>query len=165
MLTFVMVWAYFSFSQWLIIWAGNLPDEITWFTRRLNGGWQCVGLFLVVFHFAIPFVLLLSRPLKRNPRTWSGLAVLDDLHAVRRLVLVHRADIASNLHLTALTWWFPSRIGGLWLALFLPQPEIAAASGFYDDPQSSSIWSRHMTEDTSTIMITTEQKSASSART
>jgi len=43
-LTFVMLWAYFSFSQWLIIWAGNLPEEISWFVRRLNGGWGFVGL-------------------------------------------------------------------------------------------------------------------------
>jgi hypothetical protein len=43
MLTFVMVWAYFSFSQWLIIWAGNLPEEITRYLRRLNGGWGFVG--------------------------------------------------------------------------------------------------------------------------
>ena len=46
-LAFIMVWAYFSFSQWLIIWAGNLPEEITWYMRRLHGGWQYVGLILV----------------------------------------------------------------------------------------------------------------------
>ncbi len=58
MMTFVMVWAYFSFSQWLIIWAGNLPEEITWYLRRLNGGWGFVGLFLVIFQFTVPFALL-----------------------------------------------------------------------------------------------------------
>src|SRR5437667_539943 len=58
MLTFVMLWAYFSFSQFLIIWAGNLPEEIPFYTRRLNGGWEYVGLFLVTFHFAVPFVFL-----------------------------------------------------------------------------------------------------------
>src|SRR5205823_7107304 len=66
MLTFIMVWAYFSFSQWLIIWAGNLPEEITWYTKRLNGGWGWIGLFLVLFHFAVPFAILLSRPFKRS---------------------------------------------------------------------------------------------------
>jgi len=44
MLAFTMVWAYFNFSQWLIIWAGNLPAEITYYNARLNGGWGCVGL-------------------------------------------------------------------------------------------------------------------------
>ena len=56
MLTFIMMWAYFAFSQWLIIWAGNLPEEITWYMRRLNGGWGYVGLFVALFHFAVPFV-------------------------------------------------------------------------------------------------------------
>src|SRR5262249_54945068 len=65
-LTFVMFWAYFSFSQWLIIWAGNLPEEISWYLRRLHGGWQYVGLFLVLFNFVAPFVVLLSRPFKRD---------------------------------------------------------------------------------------------------
>ncbi|MBV9744341.1 MAG: hypothetical protein JO099_11305, partial [Acidobacteriia bacterium] len=62
----VMVWAYFAFSQWLIIWAGNLPDEIPWYLERLRGGWQYVALVLVLGHFALPFALLLSRDLKRN---------------------------------------------------------------------------------------------------
>ncbi len=48
MLTFTMVWAYFSFSQWLIIWAGNLPEEITWYLDRIHGGWQTVALSLVI---------------------------------------------------------------------------------------------------------------------
>jgi len=69
MLAFVMVWAYFSYSQWLIIWAGNLPDEISWFVRRIHGGWGYIGVFLAAFHFGVPFALLLSRPLKRKTAT------------------------------------------------------------------------------------------------
>ena len=60
-LALVMVWAYFSFSQFLIIWAGNLPEEIPWYIARLNHGWQFVALALVFGHFALPFSLLLSR--------------------------------------------------------------------------------------------------------
>ena len=75
MLTFIMVWAYFSFSQWLIIWAGNLPEEITWYMRRLHGGWGEVGIFLVLFHFAVPFVILLSRSFKRDVTQLVWLAV------------------------------------------------------------------------------------------
>ena len=56
MLAFVMLWAYFSFSQYLIIWSGNLPDEIAWYLHRLQTGWRFVGLTLIVFHFAVPFV-------------------------------------------------------------------------------------------------------------
>jgi hypothetical protein len=49
-LAFIMLWAYFSFSQYLIIYSGNLPEEITWYTRRLHTGWRLVGIFLVLFH-------------------------------------------------------------------------------------------------------------------
>src|SRR5271155_2568327 len=73
-LAFVMVWTYFNFSQWLIIWAGNLPEEIPWYVRRMNGGWGEVGMFLAVFQFAVPFALLLSRQLKRKAGTLVRIA-------------------------------------------------------------------------------------------
>src|SRR6476469_10815377 len=75
MLAFIMMWAYFSFSQWLIIWAGDLPEEITFYMRRIYGGWGVVAIFLVLFHFAVPFVLLLSRPFKRDVTRLVWLAV------------------------------------------------------------------------------------------
>ncbi len=61
MFAFVMLFAYFSFSQWLIIWAGNLPEEIGWYLNRIHGGWGAVALAIILFHFALPFCLLLSR--------------------------------------------------------------------------------------------------------
>ncbi|HVJ06042.1 MAG TPA: hypothetical protein VM578_10255 [Candidatus Saccharimonadales bacterium] len=76
MLAFTMVWAYFSFSQWLIIWAGNLPEEITWYLDRIHGGWQIVALALVFLQFALPFTLLLSRELKRDARKLVPVALL-----------------------------------------------------------------------------------------
>jgi hypothetical protein len=76
MLTFTMVWAYFSFSQWLIIWAGNLPEEIIWYLNRLHGGWQTVALSLVLLQFSLPFLLLLSRDLKRDARKLVPVALL-----------------------------------------------------------------------------------------
>jgi hypothetical protein len=66
MLAFVMLWAYFSFSQYLIIWSGNLPEEIAWYLHRLQTGWRVIGLTLVVLHFVAPFCLLLSRRVKRE---------------------------------------------------------------------------------------------------
>ncbi len=65
---FIMLWAYFNFSQFLLIWAGNLPEEIPYYLTRMNGAWMWIGLFLVVFHFAVPFLLLLSRDIKRNAK-------------------------------------------------------------------------------------------------
>jgi hypothetical protein len=76
MLAFTMVWAYFSFSQWLIIWSGNLPEEISWYLDRIRGGWQVVALTLVLLQFALPFLLLLSRDLKRDARKLVPVAML-----------------------------------------------------------------------------------------
>ncbi len=118
MLTFIMVWAYFSFSQWLIIWAGNLPEEITWYLKRLNGGWGKVGLFLAVFHFAVPFVLLLSRPFKRDVTRLVWLAIW--LMLMRWLDLLWNIEPFFSKTLT-ITWAdvvIPVAMGGLWLAFF-----------------------------------------------
>jgi hypothetical protein len=76
MLAFVMLWAYFSFSQYLIIWAGNLPPEISWYMHRLQTSWRFVGLGLVVFHFAVPFLLLLQRAIKRSGESLFKVAIL-----------------------------------------------------------------------------------------
>jgi hypothetical protein len=118
MLTFVMVWAYFSFSQWLIIWAGNLPEEITWYIRRLHGGWGEVGLFLVVFQFFVPFFLLLSRPLKRDITRLVWLAVW--LICVRYIDLfwLIEPNFSTSFHVTWADLLIPFAMGGLWLAYF-----------------------------------------------
>ncbi len=118
MLAFVMVWAYFNFSQWLIIWAGNLPEEIPWYVRRMNGGWEYVGLFLVVFHFAVPFALLLSRQLKRKARTLVWLA--SWLMVMRIVDMFWHIEPASHpaFHLSWVHFAIVAGIGGLWMAYF-----------------------------------------------
>lgn len=121
MLAFVMVWAYFNFSQWLIYWAGNLPEEITWFLRRINGGWGWVALFLVLFHFAVPFAILLSRQFKRQVGNlaWLAAAIL----VVRLVDIWWHVEPAASLHHDKV-WFNPSLlaalagIGGLWMAYF-----------------------------------------------
>ena len=117
-LTFVMLWAYFSFSQWLIIWAGNLPEEISWFVRRLTGWWGLVGLFLAAFHFAVPFVLLLSRQFKRNVRTLVWLAVWLMFMRLVDLFWMIEPTFHPQLHVTVWDIVVPIGIGGLWLAYF-----------------------------------------------
>lgn len=118
MLTFVMVWAYFSFSQWLIIWAGNLPEEITWYMRRLHGGWGGVALFLVVFQFFVPFFLLLSRQLKRDVTRLVWLAVW--LICVRYIDLfwLVEPNFSTSFQVTWADLLIPFGMGGLWLAYF-----------------------------------------------
>jgi len=119
MLAFVMVWAYFNFSQWLIIWAGNLPEEIPWYKLRLNGGWEYVGMFLVVFHFAVPFALLLSRQLKRKTRSLVWLASW--------LILMRIVDIFWHIepvsqhptfHVSWVLFAIIAGMGGLWMTYF-----------------------------------------------
>jgi len=121
MLTFVMLWAYFSFSQLLIIWAGNLPSEINFFTRRLYSGWQAIALALVVFHFAVPFLLLLSRQFKRDAKTLVWLA--SWLLFMRFVDLFWYIEPNFNQTL-AFRWGYlldlavPVAIGGFWFAVF-----------------------------------------------
>jgi hypothetical protein len=119
MLAFVMVRAYFNFSQWLIIWAGNLPEEIPWYVRRMNGGWEYVGLFLVVFHFAVPFALLLSRQLKRKTRTLVWLASwLILMRIVDIFWHIEPAELHPTFHLSWVLFAIIAGIGGLWMAYF-----------------------------------------------
>jgi hypothetical protein len=118
MLTFIMVWAYFNYSQWLIIWAGNLPSEITYYVRRLNGGWGYVGLMVVIFHFAVPFAILLSRPFKRNIRKLAWLAVWLLLMRYVDLFWIVEPNFSRAFLLTPEDVIVPVAIGGFWLAYF-----------------------------------------------
>jgi len=121
MFAFTMLWAYFSFSQFLIIWSGNLPEEIEWYTRRTTEGWGTLALVIVLFHFALPFLMLLSRDLKRNPRL---LVYVAGLMLVMRLVdLFWQVEPGfEGHHLPGFYWMYaaaPLAIGGIWLWLFL----------------------------------------------
>jgi hypothetical protein len=118
MLAFIMVWAYFNFSQWLIIWAGNLPSEITFYLRRLNGGWGYVGLILVLFHFVFPFATLLSRPFKRDIRKLVWVAVLLLLMGWLDLLWIIEPNFSKILTVTLADIAVPIAIGGIWLWYF-----------------------------------------------
>ena len=118
MLTFIMVWAYFSFSQWLIIWAGNLPEEITWYFRRLHGGWQFVGLFLIVFHFFVPFFMLLSRSFKRDITRLVWLASWMLVARYIDLFWHIEPSFSETFTVTLADLVIPFAMGGLWIAYF-----------------------------------------------
>jgi hypothetical protein len=120
MLAFVMVWAYLAFSQLLIIWAGNLPEEIRWYLRRISGGWEFVAGGLALFYFAVPFAVLLGRGNKRQHRRLAALAVgVLAVRAVHMFFLV--APEFSPARLTA--HWLDlatlAGLGGLWTAMFV----------------------------------------------
>ena len=118
MLTFIMVWAYFSFSQWLIIWSGNLPEEITWYVRRLHGGWGYVGLFLAIFHFAVPFAILLSRSFKRDVTKLVWLATWLLFMRFVDLFWIIEPNFSTSFTVTAADLVIPFAMGGLWIAYF-----------------------------------------------
>jgi hypothetical protein len=120
MLAFVMLWAYMNFSQLLIIWSGNLPEEISWYTTRLNNGWQYVGLALLVLHFIVPFLILLSQTIKRNPKTLTMMCVFI---IVMRMIdifwLIEPNFNTGGFHLSWLDIAAPLGVGGVFVALFL----------------------------------------------
>lgn len=126
MLALVMVWAYFNLSQFLIIWSGNIPEETPWYLTRMKNGWGMVGLILIIFHFAFPFVLLLSRDLKRNKKWLAMIAVFV---LVMRLIdmFYHIGPSPTTtgghggFHLSWMDIAAPVGIGGIWLWYFFGQ--------------------------------------------
>jgi hypothetical protein len=122
LLAFVMLWAYFSFSQFLIIWAGNLPEEIPFFVERMQGGWQYVSLLLALGHFALPFVLLLSRDIKKKYGLLAAIAVF--ILVMRYVDLLWLVEPAFEHHGFPIHWMdvaIPAGLVGVWLFLFARQ--------------------------------------------
>jgi hypothetical protein len=118
LLAFVSFWAYIAYSQYLIIWSGNLPEEIPWYITRTQGGWQYVALMLVVFHFALPFAVLLSRAIKRNVKILTGIAVFIVLVRFVDLFWLTMPALRPNLSLHWLDVVIPIALGGFWVAFF-----------------------------------------------
>ena len=133
LLAFVMLWAYIAFSQYLIIWSGNLPEEIPWYLQRSSGGWQWVALLLFLFHFCLPFLVLLSRGAKRRVQI---LATVAATLAVMRLVdlfwLVAPAFHSAGFRLHWMDLGIPVGIGGIWIAVFVWQLGKRALLPAYD---------------------------------
>ena len=135
-LAFVMLWAYFQFSQYMLIFSANLLEEIPYYLSRTDHGWQYVGMFLIVFQFVVPFGLLLSRDIKRASNRLALIAIwLLIVRFVDNMFLVSpEFDAAGlNLHMEAgaeasehvaafhvhwLDLAAPLAIGGLWLWMF-----------------------------------------------
>jgi hypothetical protein len=131
MLASVMFWAYLSISQWLLIWSGNLPEEITWYVRRSHGGWQVIAWLLGVCYFALPFLALLSRRVKRDRRgliaVGAGLVVLSVVYHFWLINPVYSARLAGQYegHGVLSLHWLDiaalAGVGGLTLAMFVWQ--------------------------------------------
>ncbi len=130
MLALVMIWAYFNFSQFLIIWSGNVPEETVWFQARMYNGWGYVAWALILFHFAAPFVILLMQDLKRRAKTlaWVAIFILF-MRVVDMFWLISPTPRISTHGATlglidSFSWMdivAPIAVGGLWLWYFFGQ--------------------------------------------
>jgi multisubunit Na+/H+ antiporter MnhF subunit len=122
LLVFTMLWAYLSFSQFLIIWGGNLRDEVPWYMSRARGGWIGVAIVLILFHFAVPFLLLLTRFVKRRAELLrvvaAGLLVMSlvDIFWLLTPAFNHDRPVFHPTDLLAILG-----IGGLWLWRYTAQ--------------------------------------------
>ena len=134
-LAFVMLWAYFNFSQFLLTYAANLVEEIPYMVTRTHNGWQYLAVFLITFHFAVPFSLLLSRDLKRTSRrlVYVSLWILFARYVdIFMMVSPQFAPTGQNLFMAGgehgghiyLHWLdlaAPLGIGGIWVWMFFTE--------------------------------------------
>jgi hypothetical protein len=121
MLTFVMVWGWWTYAQWIIYWSGNKPDEISWYIARTRGGWEHYWFALLMVHFCVPFALLLSRSFKTNFRTLRWLALWCLLaRYMHNFFFIAPAfpEHVGHFHYSWLDAVIPISLAGFWLALF-----------------------------------------------
>jgi hypothetical protein len=129
-LALVMVWAYFNFSQLLIIYSGNIPEETGWYLVRMSTGWFWVGMILVLFHFAFPYLFLLRQDWKKNIRMLGAVSLFI---LVMRLVdmfflispnpriSTHGESLPLSLSFSWMDIVAPIAVGGIWLWYFFGQ--------------------------------------------
>ena len=127
MLALTMVWAYFNFSQFLIIWSGNLPEETQWYLTRMQGGWGIIGIGLILLHFGFPFLVLLSRDLKRDAKYLAGLGIfvlvmriIDVYYIIGPAPKLGSHDVETNF-MQSISWMdfvALAAVGGIWLWWF-----------------------------------------------
>ena len=122
MLAFTMLWAYTNFSQFLLIWYGNIKEETPYYLKRMHGIWGWMAAGLVLFHFFLPFFMLLMRPIKDRPKT---IGVVTLIILFMRFVDIywltapaHYPGIPASIWITFFAF---VGIGGLWLAAFIWQ--------------------------------------------
>lgn len=122
MLAFTMLWAYTAFSQFLLIWYGNLKEEVPYYLQRQHGGWGILAAALIIFHFFLPFFMLLMRGIKDDPKT---IAVVTIVILLMRFVDVYwlsaPAWYPEHFYFSWMTLAAFAGIGGIWLFIFIWQ--------------------------------------------
>jgi len=137
---FNMLWAYFDFSQLLIIWSGNQPEEISFYRTRLYGGWGVVAVIVLLFSFALPFLILLSARVKKTPSLISKVALWMLVFRLVDLYWMTRPEYTTHPLPSWLDIVVPVAMIGLWVGYFamnlkqrplmpLGDPKLAEALG------------------------------------
>lgn len=121
---FIMIWAYFSYSQFMLMWYANLPEEAPWYLTRMNGGWQWIAIGIILFMFVLPFFMLMSSDIKRSGKwmIFITLVVLG-IRLVDMFWLVMPAFQHGRPALTV-SWLdlvMPIALGGIWVGAYLWQ--------------------------------------------
>lgn len=145
MLALVMVWAYFNFSQFLIIWSGNLPEETTWYLTRMKGGWGYMGVALILFHFAFPYLLLLKQDFKRRAKLLASIALfilfmrlVDMFYQIAPSDRVLPGGIEQGaFYISWMDVVAPVAVGGIWLWWFfgelLKRPIVPVKDPYFEE--------------------------------
>lgn len=147
MMALVLVWAYMSFSQYLIQYSGNIKEEVEWYVVRRHGGWGVIGLMEIFLHFALPFAVLLSSSMKTNPKNLWKIAAFILVMRWFDLLYLSRPNLDPNLmsavHLSDLGTW--CLMGGAWLLLWSREVQRRPLVPQYD-PRFAYNWALHEQE-------------------
>ncbi len=116
---FVILWAYVSFAQYVIIWSGDVAEFVPWYIRRSQGEWQIIAWVLMLFHFFVPFFILLSRKLKKSINALAVVALFLIFMRLVDLFYLIKPEFNSTLSIHWMDVVVPLGLGGIWLALFI----------------------------------------------
>ena len=148
LLAFVMLYAYLSFSQWLIIWSGNLPDEIGFYLHRMAGNWVNLSRLLILFEFAVPFALLLSRRLKKQPAFMVPLCVLILFDRIVDMYWEIEPSFRTQEREITFNWMYlaaPLAIGGFWVFFYIRSLKSRPVLVAYDAQMEELLEPEHAT--------------------
>jgi hypothetical protein len=118
LLAFLMLWAYQQFSQYLLIWSGNIQEETPWYVRRMEGGWEWPALALAALGFGLPFFLLVFRDLKRSARTLGAIAALLLAMRVVEDIWLVGPGLGLGIWYGLIALAATAGLGGVWFWLF-----------------------------------------------